>query len=173
MCESKHCCPCGADGRSLERAFGRSVYGHVITKFSGMGRFIYLAMGLRPRARFARAWSSATTTVWDDHALNQNRYFLRGFFISFLSGWFCFFLPLTMLLFLQLLSIWYSHRSSARFESIHINSHKLSRDWRQELYSLLGQPYYAGGGRFMKLLYSSVNSERGVFANFQPGVVLT
>ena len=34
-CESKHWFPCGADGRSV----ARSVYGHVITKFSGMGRF--------------------------------------------------------------------------------------------------------------------------------------
>ena len=34
---SKHWFPCGADRRS----FGRSVYSHVITKFSGMGRFIY------------------------------------------------------------------------------------------------------------------------------------
>ena len=32
-CESKHWYACGADGRSV----GRSV-GHVITKFSGMGR---------------------------------------------------------------------------------------------------------------------------------------
>ena len=31
-------------------------------------------------------------------------------------------------------------------ESIHINSQKPSRDWRQELYSLLAQLYYAGGG---------------------------
>ena len=29
---------CGADGRA---AGGRAVYGHVITKFSGMGRFTY------------------------------------------------------------------------------------------------------------------------------------
>ena len=32
-CEIEHCLPCGADRRS--------VYGHVITKFSGMGRFTY------------------------------------------------------------------------------------------------------------------------------------
>ena len=32
-CESKHWFSCGADGRSL----GRSVYGHVIAKFSGIG----------------------------------------------------------------------------------------------------------------------------------------
>ena len=36
-CESKHWFSCGADGKSLGRAVGRSVYGHVITKFSGMG----------------------------------------------------------------------------------------------------------------------------------------
>ena len=34
-CENKHWFPCGADGRSVVRL----VYGHVITKFSGMGRF--------------------------------------------------------------------------------------------------------------------------------------
>ena len=34
-CESKHWYACGADGR----LFVRSVYGHVIAKFSGMGRF--------------------------------------------------------------------------------------------------------------------------------------
>ena len=33
-CESKHWYACGADGRSLARSLG-----HVITKFSGMGRF--------------------------------------------------------------------------------------------------------------------------------------
>ena len=33
-CEIKHWWPCGADGRSL----ARSVYGHVITKFSRMVR---------------------------------------------------------------------------------------------------------------------------------------
>ena len=33
-CKSKHWFACGADGRS----FVRSVSGHVITKFSGMGR---------------------------------------------------------------------------------------------------------------------------------------
>ena len=37
-CESKHCFSCGADGWSG----GRSVCGHVITKFSGMGRFTLL-----------------------------------------------------------------------------------------------------------------------------------
>ena len=36
-CESKHWFPCGAYGRS----FVRSINGQVITKFSGMGRFIY------------------------------------------------------------------------------------------------------------------------------------
>ena len=34
-CESKHWYACGADGRP----FVRLVYGHVITKFSGMGRW--------------------------------------------------------------------------------------------------------------------------------------
>ena len=36
-CEIEHWLPCGADGR----AGGQAVYGHVITKFSGMGRFTY------------------------------------------------------------------------------------------------------------------------------------
>ena len=39
-CESKHWYACGADGRSVGRSVARSL-GHVITKFSGMGRFIY------------------------------------------------------------------------------------------------------------------------------------
>ena len=34
-CESKHWYNCGADGRA------EAVYGHVITKFSGMGKFTY------------------------------------------------------------------------------------------------------------------------------------
>ena len=39
------------------------MYGHVITKFSGMVDYhISLAMGLCPRARFARGWSSAKKT---------------------------------------------------------------------------------------------------------------
>ena len=37
-CESKHWYAFGADGRA---AGGRAVYGDVITKFSGMGRFTY------------------------------------------------------------------------------------------------------------------------------------
>ena len=43
----EHWFPCGADGR----VGGRMVYGHVITKFSGMGIFTYpwcSAGGLRP-----------------------------------------------------------------------------------------------------------------------------
>ena len=36
-CEIKHWFPCGVDGLS----FGRAVYGHVITNFSGMDRFSY------------------------------------------------------------------------------------------------------------------------------------
>ena len=34
-CEIKHWCFCGADGRKV----GRSVYGHVIAKFSRINRF--------------------------------------------------------------------------------------------------------------------------------------
>ena len=37
-CGIDHWFPCGADGWL---AGGRAVYGHVITKFSGMGRFTY------------------------------------------------------------------------------------------------------------------------------------
>ena len=36
-CESKHWISSGADGRSRGRSVGRSVYGHVITKFSRTG----------------------------------------------------------------------------------------------------------------------------------------
>ena len=39
-CESKLWYACGADGRSLGRADGQSMYGHVITKFSRMGRLL-------------------------------------------------------------------------------------------------------------------------------------
>ena len=46
---SKHWLPCGADGRS----FVQSVYGQLITTFSGMGT-IYLSMVLRRRARVLR-----------------------------------------------------------------------------------------------------------------------
>ena len=35
-CDSKHWYACAADGRTVARSVG-----HVITKFSGMGRFIY------------------------------------------------------------------------------------------------------------------------------------
>ena len=39
-CESKHWLSCVADGRTDGgRSAGRSMYGHVITKFSWMGRF--------------------------------------------------------------------------------------------------------------------------------------
>ena len=60
-CESKHWYACGADGRA---AGGRAVYGHVITKSSGMGRFTYpwcSAGALRaPELRYyiAKQWES-------------------------------------------------------------------------------------------------------------------
>ena len=50
-CEIKHWLPCGVDGRA--------VYGHVITKFSGMGRFTYPWCS----AGALRARSSAAITV--------------------------------------------------------------------------------------------------------------
>ena len=58
-CESRHWFPCGADGRS---------YGHVITKFSRMGRLPhFLTYGAPPtRARFARGWSSANRVCMGD-----------------------------------------------------------------------------------------------------------
>ena len=47
-------------GFPVVRTDGRA-YGHVITKFSGWADYhISLAMRLRPRARFASWWSSAT-----------------------------------------------------------------------------------------------------------------
>ena len=57
-CGIEHWFPRGADGRA---AGGRAVYGHVITKFSGMGRFTYpwcsagalLASELRYKLRIA------------------------------------------------------------------------------------------------------------------------
>ena len=45
-CEIEHWFPCGADGRA--------VYGHVITKFSGMGRFTKLCGSAHARASRAR-----------------------------------------------------------------------------------------------------------------------
>ena len=50
-------------GMPVVRTDGRSVYGHVITKFSGMGRFI-LPMVLRWRTLSARE-SSAITLLRD------------------------------------------------------------------------------------------------------------
>ena len=57
-CESKHWLSCGADGRRA----GGSVYGHVITKFSGMGRFTKLWGYAHARASRARG-SSATNGI--------------------------------------------------------------------------------------------------------------
>ena len=57
-CGIEHWFPCGADGGA---AGGRAVYGHVITKFSGMGRFTYpwcSAGALRaPELRY-KAWKT-------------------------------------------------------------------------------------------------------------------
>ena len=58
-----HSYACGADGRSLGREGGRSVYGHVITKFSRMGRLLYFLTNGASLARFARD-SSAITIVY-------------------------------------------------------------------------------------------------------------
>ena len=52
-CESKHWFSCGADGRSV------GIWSRDYKIFwDGLD---YLTMGLLPRARFARAWSSAIT----------------------------------------------------------------------------------------------------------------
>ena len=56
-CESKHWFSCGADGRSVGRSVGTRSRDCKIF-WDGLD---YLAMGLLPRARFARAWSSAIT----------------------------------------------------------------------------------------------------------------
>ena len=60
-CGIEHWFPCGADGRA---AGGRAVYGHVITKFSGIGRFTYpwcSAGALRaPELRY-KAWDAASS----------------------------------------------------------------------------------------------------------------
>ena len=58
MCESKHWYAGGADGRSLWRAGGQSVYDHVITKFSRMGRLLRFLTHGAPLARFARESSA-------------------------------------------------------------------------------------------------------------------
>ena len=50
--------PVVADGRSLGRAGGRSVYGHVITKFSRMGRILHFLTLGAPLVSFARESSA-------------------------------------------------------------------------------------------------------------------
>ena len=45
-----HWYACGADGRSLGRSLGRSVYGHVITKFSRMDRLLHFLTHGAPMA---------------------------------------------------------------------------------------------------------------------------
>ena len=54
-CEGKHWLPCGADGRSV----GRCTVTWLPNFLGWVDYQISLAMGLRPRARFARKWSSA------------------------------------------------------------------------------------------------------------------
>ena len=49
-----HWYACGVDGRSL----GRWFYGHVITKFSRMGRLLHFLTHGAPLARFARESSA-------------------------------------------------------------------------------------------------------------------
>ena len=56
-----HWCACGADGRSLGRAVGQSVYGHVITKFSRLITTFSYPLVLRG-ARFSR--ESSAMIAW-------------------------------------------------------------------------------------------------------------
>ena len=58
-----HWYTCGADGRSLGRAGGRAVYGHVITNFSRMGSILYFLTHVAPLARFAQELRYETTLL--------------------------------------------------------------------------------------------------------------
>ena len=68
-CESKHWYACGADGRP----FVRLVYGHVITKFSGMGRFLGWVDGAPPTKRAGGApllkWDLKTPVFFEKEDL--------------------------------------------------------------------------------------------------------
>ena len=55
-----HWYACGVDGQSL----GRSLYGHVITKFSRIGRLLHFLTHGAPLAPFSRE-SSAIIEVFD------------------------------------------------------------------------------------------------------------
>ena len=48
------------DGLSGRRSVGRSVYSHVITKFSRMGRLLHFLTHVAPLARFVRESSAIT-----------------------------------------------------------------------------------------------------------------
>ena len=67
-CESKHWYACGSDGRSVARSLG-----HVITKFSGMGRFIY-------------SWCSAGALRARSSAINRSIDWFIHFLSLFYSG---------------------------------------------------------------------------------------
>ena len=62
-----HWYSCGADGRS----FVRSVYGHVIIKFSGMGRFTY--PWCSASARFARGSSAINGFFFTSRYVNSSK----------------------------------------------------------------------------------------------------
>ena len=53
-----HWYACGADGRSFGWEGGRSLYGHVITKFSRMSRLLHFLTLGAPLAHFARESSA-------------------------------------------------------------------------------------------------------------------
>ena len=63
-----HWYACGADGRSG----GRSVYGHVITKFSRMGRLLHFLTHGAPLPRFAR--KSSAINYWIRISVIYNNY---------------------------------------------------------------------------------------------------
>ena len=116
-CESKHWFPCGADGRSLGRAgSARGAPLQLQCKMIMHSNEIDISL---------EAFSSPFCLV---HVV---------FFFCCQCRCFCSF---------WIYDIHTEAQHSLNPESIHINSHKPSRDWRQELYSLLAQPYYAGGG---------------------------
>ena len=69
----------GTDWRSLDRSLARSVYGHLITKFSRMGRLPrFLSYGALPtRGASRRAWSPLWHRCHGDIPQFERRQFVR------------------------------------------------------------------------------------------------
>ena len=63
-CESRHWFSCGADRRAVGR---RAVYGHVITKFSGMGRFTKLWGSSHARTLHARSSAKKRASTYNSN----------------------------------------------------------------------------------------------------------